>query len=314
MATLVPIARAPQDALLHLVNACWTADGIPHALAPEEIADFTRGPHLDPEVDGRVVVEDGEPVAYGIVHCRPTDQKDAWARLTGSVHPDARRSGIGSALLGWQIDRARERLAYAEGRLDRVIRVEVHPGERSKASMLRHHGFEPVRYFDEMIRPLDTLPRVESSGFEIIPWDPHRSEETRNVKNAAFRDHWGSTPVDKPTWHQWLEDFGTRLDLSFMAVAGGAVVGYTLNGSYPQDEAIRGRREGWIENLGTLAEWRGRGVATALVCASLEAFSGAGLTHAALGVDADSPTGARGLYTRLGFEIDYQMHLAQRAL
>jgi len=48
--------------------------------------------------------------------------------------------------------------------------------------------------------------------------------------------------------------------------------------------------------------WRGRGVASALVVRSLQAFEAAGLSHAALGVDGDNPTGAAHLYRSLGFE------------
>ena len=314
MFALTPIAAASHHELLELVNAVWAADGVPMALAPEEIADFVEGPHFNPETDGRVVVADGKVIAFGLVHCRPTDEKDAWAYISGGVHPARRGQGVGRLLVEWQLERAAERLAYAEGRLHQVIRVEIHPGENSKRSTMGRYGFAPVRYFDEMIRQLTDVPDPSPRGFELIAWDPSRNEETRAVKNAAFRDHWGSTPIDAATWQHWLDDYGTRLDLSFMAIADGSVIGYSLNGHYPQDEAIRGRREGWIENLGTLQSWRGRGVATALMCASFEAFARAGFSHAALGVDTENPTGAHGLYTRIGFELDYQTVMAQRPL
>ena len=37
---------------------------------------------------------------------------------------------------------------------------------------------------------------------------------------------------------------------------------------------------------------------------SLEVFRERGMTSAGLGVDADNPTGAMGLYTRTGFETE----------
>jgi mycothiol synthase len=75
-----------------------------------------------------------------------------------------------------------------------------------------------------------------------------------------------------------------------------------LNTRFPDDDELLGRREGWIDNLGTLPEWRGRGVATALIAHSLHAFAGDGLTHASIGVDSDNPSGAARLYRNLGFE------------
>lgn len=94
---------------------------------------------------------------------------------------------------------------------------------------------------------------------------------------------------------------GTRLDVSVMAFAGAELVGISLNDHYPDDEEVTGRRDGWIQSIGVLRSWRGRGVASALIAASLRAFADAGFTHAMLGVDTDSPSAAPRLYRRLGF-------------
>ncbi|MEY4339879.1 MAG: hypothetical protein RLZ14_1729, partial [Actinomycetota bacterium] len=74
-----------------------------------------------------------------------------------------------------------------------------------------------------------------------------------------------------------------------------------LNKRYEADDKLLGRRDAWIDNLGTLPEWRGRGVATALIAASLHAFTAEGLTHASIGVDSENPSGAARLYRALGF-------------
>ena len=75
-----------------------------------------------------------------------------------------------------------------------------------------------------------------------------------------------------------------------------------LNHAYPEDDELTGRREAWIESLGTVRDWRRRGVASALIAASLATFAADGFTHALLGVDSDNPTGAAHLYRALGFE------------
>lgn len=51
-----------------------------------------------------------------------------------------------------------------------------------------------------------------------------------------------------------------------------------------------------------MREWRGRGLASALLADVLQAYRDAGLECAVLDVDADNPTGALGVYTKLGFE------------
>ncbi len=312
--TLRPAGLDDAEAVRFLINAGYTADGIPAALAAEEMSDFLSGPHLDPARDTRAAMVGGELVGFARVYHRPSQEREAWAYLDGMVHPDHRGRGIGRELAAWQLSGAQQRLADASDGLDRVLRVEIYPAQQDKERLFSHLGFAPVRWFEEMLRPLDDVPEAAPHGFVVVPWDSSRSAQLRELKNDAFRDHWGSTPVDQASWDQWMDDFGTRLDLSFMAVAGETIVGYSLNGHYPQDEAIHGRREGWIESLGTHRDWRGRGVASALISASCRAFREAGFTHAALGVDTDNPTGARGLYAGLGFRPDRSSKILQRNL
>jgi GNAT superfamily N-acetyltransferase len=99
-----------------------------------------------------------------------------------------------------------------------------------------------------------------------------------------------------------LDGQGVALDLSVIALFEGQVVGVSLNAHFPEDEELLGRRDGWVESLGVVKEWRRKGMATALLKASFNAFLDAGFTHAALGVDTENPTDALKLYTGLGFE------------
>ena len=106
--------------------------------------------------------------------------------------------------------------------------------------------------------------------------------------------------------------YGCRLDLSFLAVADGRIVGVCRNGFFPDDEKVHGRREGWVVNLTVVRSHRRRGIASALIVASLEAFKRAGLTHSALGVDSENLTGAYGVYERLGYRPQRRSVVYQR--
>jgi mycothiol synthase len=61
-------------------------------------------------------------------------------------------------------------------------------------------------------------------------------------------------------------------------------------------------KRGWCEFISTAKEWRGKGVASALICETLREFARRGLEESALGVHAENPTGALSLYEGLGFE------------
>ena len=50
--------------------------------------------------------------------------------------------------------------------------------------------------------------------------------------------------------------------------------------------------------------WRRRGLAAPLVARSLVLLRERGMTSAWLGVDADNPNGALGVYERAGFAVD----------
>jgi len=181
--------------------------------------------------------------------------------------------------------------------------------------LLQSNGFDRARFFDELQRPLTDLPGIVAPpGIEIEPWEDSHREPARLVSNSAFADHWGSTLRSADAWETALKAPGRRLDLSFVATEGQEVVGYSLNGFYADDEAVTGRKDGWIESLGTLRSHRGRGIASSLIVASLHAFQAAGLNSSMLGVDTENPSGAYGIYQRLGFEPLNRMILLSRTI
>lgn len=297
------MSRADLPAVHRIVRAAEVADGWTFQTPIEELEEMLDVPHTDPAADGRLAVVDGEPVGYALVDHVPSGERLERAHLTGAVHPDHRRRGVGSALLEWELGRARAVLSAYPHDLPRFARTQVRSVQLDAIALFERFGLTPVRYTDELIRPLGAPLEVRPpEGVEVVPWDPSRSEEVRAVRNASFADHWGSTVMGEDVWRHWLTESSKRLDLSWLAVADGRVVGYTLNDHFEGDEAVSGRRDGWLSHIGVLREARGLGVASALIGASIRSFEGAGFTHAMLAVDTENPSGAYGLYQRLGFE------------
>jgi mycothiol synthase len=62
-------------------------------------------------------------------------------------------------------------------------------------------------------------------------------------------------------------------------------------------------KRAWLESVFTRRPWRRRGLARALIGATLVELRERGIEEAMLGVDAENPTGALALYEGLGFEI-----------
>jgi ribosomal protein S18 acetylase RimI-like enzyme len=310
--SLRPIQPSDLPAIHRLQRRIEQLDGIPVATPLEEFEGWLTEPHLALEADTRLAEVAGEPVGWGRIWHQPSGEREERAYMLGAVDPASRGKGIGSALLRWQLARATELLEQASAHLPRFARAQVYDFQEPALRLFERHGLRPIRYIDELLRELGSVPtpqRIE--GIEIVPWDAARSEEARAVLNAGFADHWGWTPRDPAHWEHEIASFGSRLDLSFLALDDGRVVGMCRNGHFPGDEAVNGRRDGWVMQVSVIRSHRDRGIASALIIASLAAFRDAGLTHSALGVDSDNPTGAYQLYERLGYRRKHRLVVYQ---
>ena len=302
--TLELRSATPGDipAIYELNRRIEIGDGIPLITPIEEFEEWLDDPHFAFEAHSRVALKSSEVVGFARLWHRPSDQIQSRVFMIGGVDPSHRRQGIGSELIRWQTERGREVLTATPADLPRYLRTMAYDFEKEAIALYEKHGLTPIRYFSELIRPLSDLTAPPPiPGIQIVAWDPTRDEELRQVTNAAFADHWGSTPLDRDAWMHRIESYGARLDLSFMAVDGDHIVGILLANHFPGDQELTGRLDGWIMSLGTLRSHRKRGIASALVLTGCRAFLDAGFSHAALGVDSESPTGAFRLYQQLGF-------------
>lgn len=302
---LRPVTASDLAAIAEMVRRAEAFDGIPRVLHDDELAEELDDELVVLATDTRVAVAGDQVVGYSYTYHLASDVREERCYVFGTVDPQWRGRGIGRALLDFGVVRATEQLRSSSHDLPRYVRVEQYEWIAGARRLCEAAGFTPVRYHDEMLRPLDdVLPEQHQvDGLRVVPWPLERADEIRAVKNAAFADHWGSTPTNAANWAKMTEGHGARPDLSFVAVdAAGSIVAHCWCARYPDDDGLFGRRAAWIESLGTLREWRGRGVASALISRALQAFAADGLTHASIGVDSANPTGAARLYAALGFE------------
>ncbi|MEV7606675.1 GNAT family N-acetyltransferase [Paenarthrobacter sp. NPDC089322] len=250
---------------------------------------------------------DGVARAYGRISKNPEGDK---ALAMGCVDPQWQRRGIGSAVLAWQEAQTRFRFRddAAAGRITAPPRLRVRTEEQHghQAQLLTSKGYGIVRWFNEMHRPL-SVPAPDTGlqpGLELRTFDPSLHEPVRLAHNDAFRDHWGSEPRDEESWRFTIEEPTARPDWSAVVVeaATGEVAGYQLASFDPDAAADRGFKEGYTELLGVRREFRGRGIAQALLADAMRRFSAGGMDVASLDVDSANPTGALALYLRMGYE------------
>ena len=222
----------------------------------------------------------------------------------GVTHPAHRGLGIGSDILAWALARADEILADQPAELVRVVEAFKEVRRVDAVALHEAAGFRPARWYFDMRRDLrEPLPDMpDLGGLRLEPYVSALAERVRLAHNEAFADHWGSEPVTPEIWRrEFVGDPFFRPGLSFVAFDGDEIAGYTVNYVVESDWEATGVREGWVGQLGVRRPWRKRGLATALLVRSMDAFLAVDLEAATLGVDAENPTGALGVYERVGF-------------
>ena len=267
------LAEADLPALAHLARRCLHADGGLPLLAGEPML---RKLFLSGEsIGGRD--ETGDLVAAASVYLDGGGHRTA----TGLIHPSARRQGLGDELVRW----CRER---SGGALLRVVVETTSPQWDALAE-----GLELRRTFAEhvMCHRLTDIPRIpRPEGLQAYPW----TEDTASVFHAAYRrafaDRPGFPDTPRDAWvGEVAEDEDFRPTASRVAIdRDGHAAGFIV------------LTDVWVDQVGVVPAWRGRGLGAHLVARSLRALLKAGCEKVWLCVNVDNP--AHDLYLRLGFE------------
>ncbi len=293
-------------ALVELMNAAEIADGTFEIISVGTLANLLANRNdFDPRRDLVLAELDGRLVA-GSERLRTIRDAVRVYDTFGWVHPEHRRRGLGRALLGHAEAAQRERAAdEARAGDERPAELgswslETAPGN---SALLAGAGYLPVRWFFEMLRPtLDDLPPIRlPDGLELRPVTPERAREVLLADFEAFQDHWGARESTEADIRRVLGDPETDLSLWQVAWDGDAIAGSVLPAIFRDDNAAMGVERGWLDRVSVRRPWRRRGLARALMVAALAELRRRGMTEAMLGVDAENPTGALGLYEGLGF-------------
>jgi mycothiol synthase len=291
--------RAPTpgdlDAVAEILVADDLHDGRQSVLGADFLRDEWSRAGFDLATDAWVVVDrGGAVVGYG----QATREEPAVVESWGVVHPGHRGRGIGASLL----DRIQRRASeLAAGLPAARFRHAINAGDRAAAAMLAARGLHPVRHFWHMQIDLaegfEPGPAPLPEGIRIGGIDPRvHLPAVHAVLAQAFAGDWGHHPEPLARWvAQQTASPSYDPTLWLLATEAGEPVG-ALTANVAGDH-------GWVDELGVLAPFRGRGIARALLLRSFATFAGRGLRRVLLNVDAENPTGATRLYERVGMRV-----------
>jgi ribosomal protein S18 acetylase RimI-like enzyme len=315
-----PIERADVTAWRRLLEAIEAVEQEDEHPSEQQLLEHFEDPYVD-LARGSVAAWDGDRmVGYHWMKARTAADPvhDFWQ--FGGVDPEYRGRGIGARLLRWAEPAAR------------VLHEERFPGRalalmdgcvvesEASAALFRRFGYEPVRWYHTMLiaeleAAVEALPDSPvPDGVVFLPFTPERAVDALRVRNDAFRDHYGSTAQTPEGWRHFVGGAAFRAANSFLAYEeGGEPLAIVLAEEYEAQREASGRRDLYIALVGTARVGRKRGIASGLLAHTLRRAAADGFDSSSLGVDADSPTGAPGLYERLGYR-PAQTYVAQRKL
>lgn len=307
------------EAMIEVFHRARIVDGTGWELSADGLAADLRA--LGTRAEDSIVIADVDGRMVGWIRAWDFGRSPDEGRLlmhSGQVDPSWRRQGIGRALLtGAQVELVRIRAVHDDPPgTSAGLHAWLFARNASAIGLLEGDGYRPQRYMIEMARPLEDLPGDElPAGLTTRPIRPEDRRAIVLAMDGAMRDHRG--------WPEWSEDQLTamfdhplrgQLDVWQVAWAGDQVVGGVLGYIDAQENEVMGRRRGYTEGIFTVRDWRGRGVASALIGSNLRLLRQRGMTEAALSVDTENPSGALGLYERHGFREHDRLIILRKEL
>lgn len=274
---------------------------------------------------------DGAIRAWGGVHDRAGGRMLLLDIVDRGLDDDTARA-CSEVIIEWAVAQARS-VGAARGLSVQQIDTGTYADDERQAGWLADSGFTRVRTWWQMSRPVgaeetDLVPSTQSwegrgvrfrrvraatSGVDAGMPDERDLRAVHDVLEEAFRDHFNS-------WEETFEEFvhrirespGHRWDHWWLAeLVGdddvhegadlepvGALIGTV---SHTND----GPDGSYVAYLGVREAARGRGVAKGLLRTIITDAASRGRDRVGLEVDADSETGATGLYESMGWTTSY---------
>jgi mycothiol synthase len=301
--------RAPVEsditAIIELVMALDLKHyGVSDEYSPDDIRDDWS--HLNPQTDAwAILASTGRLAAYGTV----TDQGYGHITADGYVHPEFAGQGLGTELVHLLETRGRDLVHRAPPEARVVLQNSVLQSDTAARNILESAGYSLARTFWRMAIELTEPPRVPSrpGGIALKTFAPGQERAVFAAVEKAFQDHWGHVPRTFADWVRRTERESFDPSLWFLAMDGREIAGVALCQVRPDTTA-------WVSTVAVRRPWRQQGLGTALLLAAFNEFYQRNILHAALGVDAESLTGANRIYERAGMRVSLRIATYQKEL
>ena len=271
------------------------------------------------EMRENLVVRDpaGTIWAWGSVHDR-AEGRMLLVHIVDRTLPDRIANACSEVLFEWAHAQAAQ-VGAGRGRTVQQIDTGAFQDDERQHAWLAGAEFTKVRTWWQMSRSViaDEVELVsdpdgwsnDGVSFRLVRREAGGMPEeadlraVHDVLEGAFTDHFNSA---EETFHEFIhrlrEDPGHRWDHWWLALVDGEPAG-ALVGTV--SESTKGPDGSYVSYLGVLESARGRGVAKGLLRTIIADAAARGRDRVGLEVDAESSTGADGLYVAMGWGTKY---------
>jgi GNAT superfamily N-acetyltransferase len=254
-----------------------------------------------------VTAPDGRIVGNSDIHSR----RNMRVSVYGNVAPAAPGRGIGTFLVNWGEAFARERISKAPEGAKVAVEHYIDSQNAPALALMQALGYPYARSVYVMAITLESAPPapVWPEGVRGRAFVPGQDEyATWRAMETAFRDLLERPPGVYERWLALSES--DRLEPDFWRLAedqrDGAIVATVLGKRFSGG--------GWVGGVGVRRDWRGKGVALALLRDLFGVYYANGVREISLSVDADSPSSAPSLYARAGMHITKNIGIYRKTL
>ena len=297
--------EADYPLMVAILDACNAADGQEYINTVDEIAwVFSHLTNCDPVRDMLFAEVDGETIAFSRVWWVTEGTGERLYKSLGFIRPDWRRKGLGAAMLRYDEGRLLDIAGEHPGQSARLFRVWATDTEVGARALFAKAGYEPVRHFVEMVRPMAwPLPDAPMpGGLEVRPVEASQIRAVWEAMWETRQDHWGYEPPTEEAYDGWIKGRLFSPPLWKLAWDGDQVAGMVLNRLDEAQNKQYGRKRGYSQGIFVRRPWRRRGLARSLLVQSVQMFREMGMDETALGVDTQNPSGAFQLYEGVGYQ------------
>jgi GNAT superfamily N-acetyltransferase len=283
------------------------ADGIDFVTTEADLAaQFSDPLDFDPKADILVVVGDGKMI--GLARVWREDREDGKKVYGHSAEllREWRGRGIREALFLHNEEHIR-RIAKADGRGGAgVLELWANDSDNEWKSIIVNNGYRPVQHELDMVRSLDDIPEMPlPDGFEIRPVSPDHHRKIWEARKESMRKDWN---YSESTWGDEHFEVSKKTsefqpDLWQVAWEGDTLAGMVLNYVVNEENREGERKRGHTEHVFVREQYRGRGLARALLARSFQVLKDLGMEEATLGMEVENPHDPMRLYSGMGFRV-----------